>query len=235
MDQALKARLIGAVIIVGLGVLVIPELLSGRKGEPPATPPVAAASPASRTIPIELGTPSQRGGEPTATTATPIAEQPGKMMPAPAQTGSVQKIDEPTVAEKAAPSVEPRPKDAVATVPARNDRDAAPAAAPSTGVSSVASTPKVATATTPGGRQSSAGGGRTWSVQVGAFGSASAAEKLAKELDGAGYAAYVAASRQGSRPLHRVRVGPVTERAEADRLASRLKARGLPVAVVAND
>jgi cell division septation protein DedD len=72
-------------------------------------------------------------------------------------------------------------------------------------------------------------------VQVGAFGSASAAERLATELDGAGYTAYVAATRQGSKGLHRVRVGPVTDRAEADRLASRLRARGLPVAVVAND
>jgi cell division septation protein DedD len=39
MDQALKARLIGAVILVGLGVLVIPELLSGRKSAP--APPAA--------------------------------------------------------------------------------------------------------------------------------------------------------------------------------------------------
>ena len=59
MDQALKARLIGAVILVGLAVLVIPELLSGRKSAQPTpaavSPATAETSPTSRTITIELG------------------------------------------------------------------------------------------------------------------------------------------------------------------------------------
>ena len=77
--------------------------------------------------------------------------------------------------------------------------------------------------------------GRTWSVQVGAFGSSGSAQKLETELDGAGFPAYVATTKQGGKVLHRVRVGPVTERGEADRLAARLKSRRLPVSVVAND
>ena len=81
MDQALKARLIGAVILVGLAVLVIPELLSGRKSAQPtpaaASPATAETSPTSRTITIELG--AQEGGQHAnsaldATTQTPTPE-----------------------------------------------------------------------------------------------------------------------------------------------------------------
>jgi len=74
-----------------------------------------------------------------------------------------------------------------------------------------------------------------WAVQVGAFSSADAARKLVKDLGGAGYRAYEAPIARSGKTLHRVRVGPEADRAEADRLAARLKARGLPATVVAND
>ena len=54
MDEALKARLIGAAVLVAVAVLLIPELLSGRK----AVEQVAgegASSPGKRIITIELG------------------------------------------------------------------------------------------------------------------------------------------------------------------------------------
>lgn len=74
-----------------------------------------------------------------------------------------------------------------------------------------------------------------WSVQVGAFGSADSARKLVKELGADGYAAYLAPVTRAGKTLHRVRVGPEAARADADRLATRLKTRGLPATVVAND
>ena len=80
MDQALKARLIGAVILVGLAVLVIPELLSGRKSEqsaPSSDTTASPVSPASRTITIELG-PQEGSQRPSAAegtaAATPVPE-----------------------------------------------------------------------------------------------------------------------------------------------------------------
>ncbi|MCI0435143.1 MAG: SPOR domain-containing protein, partial [Gemmatimonadetes bacterium] len=75
----------------------------------------------------------------------------------------------------------------------------------------------------------------TWSVQVGAFGSADSARKLVRELEADGYAAYVSDARRDGKTLHRVRVGPEPARDQADALARRLKARGLPVSIVAND
>ena len=78
-----------------------------------------------------------------------------------------------------------------------------------------------------------AGGG--WAVQVGAFGSADTARKLTQELGGAGYRAFVSPVNRGGKTLYRVRVGPVGDRAGAEQLVPRLKARGLPTSVVQND
>jgi cell division septation protein DedD len=44
--------------------------------------------------------------------------------------------------------------------------------------------------------------------------------------------AYIAPLSKSGKTLHRVRAGPVPDRAAADKLAARLKARGLPVSVV---
>ena len=74
-----------------------------------------------------------------------------------------------------------------------------------------------------------------WAVQVGAFGSATAAQRLVTDLQGAGYRAYVSPVTRSGKTLHRVRVGPEAGRDDANRLAERLKGRGLPTAVVAND
>ncbi len=54
MDDALKARLIGATVLVALAVLLIPELLSGRKQESPAAAPEVATARGTRTFTIEL-------------------------------------------------------------------------------------------------------------------------------------------------------------------------------------
>ena len=72
-------------------------------------------------------------------------------------------------------------------------------------------------------------------MQVGAFGSAATARKLVEDLGTAGFRAYESPVSRSGKTLHRVRVGPEPARADADRLAARLKARGLPATVVAND
>jgi cell division septation protein DedD len=72
-------------------------------------------------------------------------------------------------------------------------------------------------------------------VQVGAFGSEAAARKLVDQLRESGYKVYVAPVSRGGRTLHRVRVGPEPERAEAESLLAGLKVRGLPATVVEND
>ena len=71
-----------------------------------------------------------------------------------------------------------------------------------------------------------------YSVQVGAFGSDATARKLVNDLKADGLPAYIAPLSKSGKTLHRVRVGPAPDRAAADQLAAKLKARGLPVSVV---
>jgi DedD protein len=54
MDQSLKARLIGATVLVALAVLLIPELLSGRRDVEPVVDD-GAADRGTRSFTIELG------------------------------------------------------------------------------------------------------------------------------------------------------------------------------------
>jgi DedD protein len=70
---------------------------------------------------------------------------------------------------------------------------------------------------------------------VGAFGSPDTARKLVGDLNGAGYRAFVSPVNRGGKTLYRVRVGPEKDRAGAEQVAPRLKARGLPATVVRND
>ncbi len=67
-----------------------------------------------------------------------------------------------------------------------------------------------------------------FSVQVGAFNEAGQAEALRAELVSQGFAAYV----HESGGTHRVRVGPVEERPEADALARALADQQLPTWVL---
>lgn len=229
MEESLKARLIGAAVLVALAVLLIPELLSGRK----AAEPVAeegAGQRGTRTFTIELG---QGRGQATTTSAGPTsATGPGTSAGA-TSTPPVKPVEEPVAAPSTEPDAEvaassaaeaPAPEQvpvqaAVESRVAPAPVEAAPAAVrPEPQASPVAAAPK---------------GG--WVVQVGAFGSADTARKLVGDLGGAGYRAFVSPVTKGGKTLHRVRVGPEPGKAGAERLAQRLKARGLPATVVQND
>jgi DedD protein len=216
MDEQLKARLIGASVLVLLAVLLIPELLSSRRpsaGEP-AEERVNAGT---RTFTIELGEPggtvveAGQGGAPPAVISdeaaagTLAAGAERDQSPAPAKATAER-------ADRAVAKAPPGAADPVKVVAAKQD--------PETSAKPVS----VAAPTARAG----------WSVQVGAFRSSSSAQKLARDLTAAGYEAYVMPVARGNN-LHRVRVGPAPDRSQANDLAARLKARGLPVAVVSNE
>lgn len=69
-------------------------------------------------------------------------------------------------------------------------------------------------------------------VQVGAFSDADKAREIRAKLEGAGLKAYtqVVSTKDGQRT--RVRVGPYNSRAEADKAAGRIKGLGLPASVI---
>lgn len=222
MDRSLKARLIGASVLVLLVVLVVPELLSGRKTGT-AAPTAKTASGQTRTYTIELaggssaGTAQADAAHPSAPVESPLAAD----GPAPTPQPSDSEADAPP--PQKAPVT---PAEATTAAPATATMTAKDAAATATPTMARPPTATPQTAATVHG---------TWSVQVGAFGSAESARRLVSQLEADGFDAYVSTARRDGKTLHRVRVGPEPGRAQADSLAGRLKARGLPVSVVAND
>lgn len=211
MDEVLKARLIGAVVLVAIAVLLIPELLSGRKT---AEPVAEEAGPrGSRTFTIELG--GGAGQSVRTPTMVTTAPEPLPSAPTPAATVAAP------VTEPATPVETTPPPAKVAAAPVEREPVPPPAAAPA-----------VAKPAPPPASAPSRGG---WAVQVGAFGSADTAAKLVRDLSGAGYRAFVSPVARGGKTLHRVRVGPEAAKVDAEQLAGRLKARGLPATVVQNE
>ena len=65
-----------------------------------------------------------------------------------------------------------------------------------------------------------------WAVQLGSFSDQERAKRLAAELRGQGYAAFLSTLSTSSGELHRVRVGPQKDRESAAAMAERLKKAG---------
>lgn len=109
---------------------------------------------------------------------------------------------------KAAPAPGTPPETKAIEPPSPPEAEAAPQtqAAPPKADSKAAAAPK--------------SGGVT--LQVGAFNDAATAQNLAARLKTKGYAAYVFTATSGPLP-HKVRVGPLADRAEADKVSARLK------------
>jgi len=68
-----------------------------------------------------------------------------------------------------------------------------------------------------------AGGSGPWSVQLGSYAEKKVAANLAKKLMDKGYDAYVTTATVKGRELHRVRVGHLQQRAEAEKLRETLR------------
>jgi DedD protein len=198
-----KERLTGAIILVALIVLLVPELLTGpiRKSPAPAASPAAHAEPPLRSYTLTLS------GEPQAPASdiAPAAQAPASSRKAP-----------PQLAEEHSPAPAPAaPHEAAATLP-QHGAQTEPArlqAAKSAAHQVVQET-----------RSSGSAGG--WVVQLGSFASRQNADRLARSLRAKGFRTTVSPGRAGSRVLWRVRAGPTRDRAGALHLAARLKALG---------
>ena len=205
MDRSLKARLIGASVLVLLVVLVVPELLSGRKGDDTGA---GADRDGQRPDPYlhhrarrgrDAGRLRRRGRVATGDTvglaactrdarARPAArapdDGPGSRRTATRANVAAPRSMKPARAPEAPPRTEPAPTQS------RRDESATPNRRPPAAVPSRG----------------------TWSVQVGAFGSAESARKLVQSTRGRRFPAYVSPVQRNGKTLHRVRVGPESAR-----------------------
>jgi DedD protein len=197
MDRRVKERLIGASILVALIVLVVPELLSGPK---PAAPPSPATLPAATPEPIRNVTVDLSTSKPAANPDAEAAINP------PASAASV------AAAAPPAPTVH----EVAATPPAANAaRPAPPNSNPPARAPAVETPPRSPISAT-----------HAWSVQLGSFASRANADNLTRQLKGQGFSVFVAPGGSGSNLRYRVRVGPLTDRESAERMAAKLKTLG---------
>jgi DedD protein len=218
-----KERLTGAIILVALMVLLVPELLTGpvrSKSVPaPRTAGTAHARPPLRTYTLTLGAASPAAGAGTTVRAAPTASAQGSGDSAPPLPAA-------SSAEESRPA-------AAAKSPRQQER-AAPAdglsgaAAPRTAARSARSQPALQAANPPthSAVREASSSSRGWVVQLGSFADHRNALRLARSLQGKGFRMSVSPARAGSRVLWRVRAGPARDRGGAQHLAARLRALG---------
>jgi DedD protein len=72
-----------------------------------------------------------------------------------------------------------------------------------------------------------------WSVQLGSFANRPNADKLARQLKGQGFSVYVVSGGSGASVRYRVRIGPLADRASAERTVAKLKSIGHASSLVA--
>ncbi|WPC26202.1 SPOR domain-containing protein [Pseudomonas moraviensis] len=191
LDKAYKQRMVGALVLVALAVIFLPMLFS-RQDEQRQVAVEAPAAPQAPTMP-QVQMDPVAVPEPQALPQEPVP------------------TDE-EVAEETAPAAPAAP---APTIPAQIARPATPPPvakpipAPAQPITSATSKPD-----TTQSRVDANGLSVSWSVQLASLSSRASAESLQKNLRSQGYNAYIR-SADGK---NRVFVGPLIERAEADRL-----------------
>jgi len=201
VDALVKERLTGAIILVALIVLLVPELLHGpiRPASRARGPAAVTEEPPLRAYTINLADETHGGSvalQPEAPTPVAAAVEPPASTPPPAVPPSASPAQSPPVPTVVSPTQHPAPQAAAATL-----SDTPPPSKPST---------------------SGKGG---WVVQLGSFASAANAERLAQQVRKGGFPVGVSRAATGRR-LYRVQVGPVHDHASAEQIAGRLRTLG---------
>ena len=227
LDTALRNRLTGAVILVLIAVLLLPELLTGSGGAAGRSAPDGsatrdAAGAPLQTLQIDLsGSARAPAGSPSA--ALPETPEDAEPPPGPVQL-PVPEVSQPPAeatpqasVQESVPAPVPEPLQQPARQPAR--APVVPEAVPATPAAAPAAAP--------------APGATRYYVQVGTFATRERAEAAQKDLARRGFEVIINETTSGGRQFHRVRVGPVADRAAAVALEARLRPLAPDRAIVA--
>ncbi len=221
LDVGAKRRLVGAVVLVVLGVVFLPMLVEEDDPQKPV---------AEEEFRMPAPPPVERGRQ---AEIFPSIEETG---PRPASRADAPPHPEPD--SELAPVVEAEPEPEPSPVPAQADPAVLKPQAP--GKPSVTAPPKAESAkpksaaeaapqkskpVAPGAPKPVPKGLTSWVVQVAALSTPEAAQKLEVDLRNKGFHAFVEKVAGPTRTLWRVRVGPEVERARADVLAIDVKKR----------
>ena len=196
LDKVVKQRMVGALVLVALAVIFLPMLFS-REDEMRQVRVEAPEAPAAPTMaPVQV--------EPVAVPEPQALPEEAPVIvdesTVPAQTPSTPIAPAPPAVPAPAPTAAPEP---------------VVAAKPATPPSTVKPTATVATAAKPAAGKIDANGlPISWSVQLASLSNRAGADNLQKTLRSQGYNAYI----RSAGGMNRVYVGPLIERAEAERL-----------------
>ena len=247
MRRRARHRLIGAAVLVAVGVIGFPLLFDTQPRPIPVDIPIEIPD---RNKVAPLVVPAPVADAPAAKPAAPATPEPAPtaaaQRPAPSRTAAANGLAD---GEELVPSARPAPaKPTPAPAPAAAaakpavKHDAKQPAAP---VPSPAPEPKPAARADDSARARALLEGRStdapaaagaeearFIVQVGAFADAEKAREARTKVERAGLKTYtqVVDTKDGKRT--RVRVGPFTNRAEADKAAARIKALDLSASVL---
>jgi DedD protein len=206
---AARRRLVGALVLLLIGVLGFPLLFETQPRPLPADLPILApeGTPARVSTPAPTrplpALPADAGAEPVVTAALPASSP--EAAPRPAAT--------PAAPPAPAPKPAPAPASAAPAKPA--------AAVPPPPRPAVAATPKPAAEPPP-----VAGAGR-FVVQVGAYNEAERLKAARQRVEKLGFKSYTQDIDTATGKRTRVRVGPFASRQEAEAAAGKLKAAGM--------
>lgn len=227
MEARSKERLTGALILVAILVLLVPEMLSGRGSKPQAAAPAEVTKPAvTYTLPTTTDDRAPPADQSVLTARPPDVTQP--VLPAPAAAPPPPPVEAPPPqpAQAAAPEPQPVP------VPGKRPEKPKPEAKPETKpvVDAKAKTDakakvevKAKPDTKPKDDAKAKPADKGWWVQAGSFAQRDNAQRLARDLAAKGFAAQV---RDAGKSQFKVRVGPVKDRKAAQALQAKLVAAG---------
>jgi DedD protein len=227
LDTALRNRLTGAIILVLIAVLLLPELLTGSGGAAGRSAPDGSATRDAAGAPLQAlqidlsGSARAPAGSPSA--ALPETPEDAEPPPGPVQL-PVPEVSQPPAeatpqasVQESVPAPVPEPLQQPARQPAR--APVVPEAVPATPAAAPAAAP--------------APGATRYFVQVGTFATRERAEAAQKDLARRGFEVIINETTSGARQFHRVRVGPVADRAAAVALEARLRPLAPDRAIVA--
>lgn len=217
-----RQRLIGAVVLLGIGIVGFPLLFETQPR------PIAV------NLPIEI---PRKDAVPPLAVPPPRPAAQGRVATAPAATAPASAAK--AVDEAAAPPPKPQPEATQSRPAARTPPEPTPAAKPDPAKPDAAQAEPPAAPPKPAGEaaraqallEGTAAPGR-YVVQVGAYAEEKSAREARLKVERLGLKTYTQVVDTGSGKRIRVRVGPYPSRDEADRAAGKLKSAGLPSAIL---
>ncbi|MDH4287682.1 MAG: SPOR domain-containing protein [Aquincola sp.] len=203
-----RRRLIGAVVLLGIGVVAFPLIFETQPRPIPVDIPIEIPRKEGQpplALPAPRPAPAAVASRPAAVITESKSEAPREPAP-PVAASAAAPVPTAKVETRSTPKPEPKPEPKVVE-PKVESKPTAPA-------------------------KPSADTGTRFVVQVGAFAEASAVRDVRSRVEKIGLATYTQAVETPTGPRTRVRVGPFPTRDEADKVAAKLKAAGLPGAVL---